>query len=72
MTKPEDLVDDDRLPLVPYVPFRCPFCGASKPFTAGVRQGKRWHKCQRCGRGYRSIECTPQDIPRIFSTPRPQ
>jgi len=69
MTRPEDLADDDRIPLVPFVPFRCYYCGAAKPFTFGVRGGKRWHRCKECGRIYRSLECAAEDIPRIFGTP---
>lgn len=46
--KPGDLGDDDHLPLVPFCPFRCDRCGATKPFTYGgphdsvnVRQARR-------------------------------
>ncbi len=51
----EDL-DDARIPCVPFVPFRCYYCGRHKPFTSNVRGRLRTHRCQHCNRKYRSWE----------------
>jgi len=47
---------DDKWPVVPFVPFRCPQCGRHKPFTYTVRGRIRLHRCQHCGTRYRSLE----------------
>lgn len=47
---------DDYVPIVPFVPFRCPNCSRHKPFTYKVRGRLRYHKCQACGERYRSWE----------------
>jgi predicted RNA-binding Zn-ribbon protein involved in translation (DUF1610 family) len=47
---------DDSLPMVPYVPFRCPSCGRHKPRTENVRGRVRRHTCMACGTRYRSLE----------------
>lgn len=56
--KPPDL-HDDRLPLVPFVPFRCPRCTAAKPVTYGSTGRVRYHRCQNCGTKFRSLELEP-------------
>lgn len=57
--------DDAQTPCVPYVPFSCPFCGRHKPITSGPQGGGRlrYHKCQACGRRYRSWQLTAADVP---------
>lgn len=52
----EDADDDGTLPIVPFVPFRCPTCGRHKPFTYKVRGRLRYHRCQHCNQKYRSFE----------------
>lgn len=59
--KPRDL-NDDRLPVVPFVPFRCPKCRASKPFTYGSTGRMRYHRCQDCGTKFRSLELRPTEM----------
>ena len=51
--------DEDSLPMVPFVPFRCPKCGRHKPRTQHVRGRLRTHICLACGARYRSIELPP-------------
>lgn len=43
---------------VPFVPWRCPSCGDTKPRTYGARGRVRYHEC-RCGTFFRSIELDP-------------
>jgi uncharacterized protein (DUF983 family) len=62
VTRPEDLEDDDRVPVVAFVPFICPNCGQPKPFTRGVRGRTRWHKCKKCGLTYKSREMTAAEV----------
>jgi transcription elongation factor Elf1 len=60
--QPAGELDDDQLPAVPFVPFRCPACNRHKPFTYG-RVGKtRYHQCQSCGQKYRSFEKPATDV----------
>lgn len=54
--------DGDQLPIVPFVPFRCPQCGRHKPFTNTVRGRMRYHRCQHCGTKYRSFELSSDSI----------
>lgn len=53
-------VGDDGVPMVPFVPVRCPGCEADKPRTTGVhrtRAGRvRYHLCKVCGQRFRSLE----------------
>lgn len=58
----DDNLHDSVLPVVPYVPFRCPHCGRHKPFTRGVRGRIRHHVCQACGMKYRSFELTADSV----------
>jgi len=62
IARPEDFNEDDQVPMVPFVPFRCPHCGRHKPFTYGVVGRVRYHKCQACGKKYRSLEVAPGDV----------
>jgi len=55
--------DDDRVPCVPFVPFRCPYCGRHKPRTSDVDGRMRRHRCMHCGRAYRSWELDATAIP---------
>lgn len=67
--------DDDELfdvPCVPFVPFRCPFCGRHKPFTYAVRQRMRYHRCQHCGRRYKSWEVAASSVTQFDPPPDPQ
>jgi hypothetical protein len=48
--------EEDMLPLVPFVPFRCPSCGRHKPRTGRVSGRVRYHQCLACGTRYRSLE----------------
>lgn len=61
--------DDAQTPVVPFVPFRCPFCGRNKPRTSDVHGRLRRHRCQACGRRYRSWEMPPDCIPNWTSPP---
>jgi hypothetical protein len=59
--------DEDYVPAVPYVPFRCPSCGKHKPRTYSVRANAgqrtvRYHRCLSCGVKYRSFELTAQTM----------
>jgi len=60
--------DDDRfLPIVPFLPFRCPRCHSAKPRTYSVRSDTdtpttRHHRCQSCGQRYRSVELKRDDL----------
>lgn len=51
---------EDGVPVVPYVPIRCPRCGERKPTTDGVhdvRDGRtRYHLCKGCDLKFRSVE----------------
>lgn len=60
--KPTDPPDDDRLPIVPFCPFRCPRCRAAKPRTYRVLQRVRYHRCLACGCKFRSLELGPDDL----------
>lgn len=60
--RPTDPPDDDRLPIVPFCPFRCPRCRAAKPRTYKVVQRVRHHRCLHCGCRYRSLELSPEDL----------
>lgn len=60
------------LPVVPYVPARCPQCGTRKPRTTGVKETAegitRYHICRACGQQYHSRELDPRTgkpVPRI-------
>jgi uncharacterized protein (DUF983 family) len=66
--------DDDQhvRPCVPFVPFRCPFCGRHKPFTYAVRGRMRYHRCQNCNRKYRSWECGADSVTTFTPPPDPQ
>lgn len=54
--------DDEDLEGVPFVPFRCPHCGRHKPRTYKVRGKVRYHRCQACGRHYKSYEVPPDFV----------
>ncbi len=57
-----DDFDNDRIPAVPYVPFRCPNCQKMNPRTYGTRGRMRYHKCQSCGVKYRSFEVSRDQV----------
>ena len=64
IARPGELDDsDDRIPCVPFVPFRCYYCGKLKPFTSNVRGRLRMHHCKHCNRKYRSWELGPEAVP---------
>lgn len=54
--------DDQPQPAVPYCPFRCPRCDATKPRTYKVVGRLRYHRCQSCDTRYRSVEVGPGEI----------
>lgn len=60
MTKPRDL--DDRLPIVPFCPWRCPHCGRSQTKTYGQRGRLRYHRCTYCRTKFRSVEIAERDL----------
>ena len=64
IARPGELDDDpnDRRPVVAFVPFMCPSCGAKKPFTGGVRGRTRFHKCRGCGLLYKSREMSIEEV----------
>lgn len=49
-------LDDERVPIVPFVPWACPSCGDTKPRTYSQRGRVRLHLCQACGQKYRSLQ----------------
>lgn len=55
-SRQDDAGAEDTLPVVAFLPFRCPSCGRHKPFTFNVRGRIRSHQCQSCGTKYRSWE----------------
>ena len=68
--------DDDHVPAVPFVPFRCPSCGKHKPRTNAVRSRPghrtvRYHRCLACGQKYRSFELRADEMGG-WTTPKPQ
>lgn len=57
--------------IVPYVPWRCPKCGARHPRTTGQHVRIRYHRCQSCGLPFRSLEIDPDrlgDLPELRET----
>jgi transcription elongation factor Elf1 len=68
MTRPQDLDGKDHLPIVPFVPFQCPRCGRTKPFTYGRKQRVRYHRCQHCGSEFRSLEIKRSEMRDFDST----
>jgi len=56
MTGSTSTEEPAHLPVVAFLPFRCPSCGRHKPFTFNVRGRIRSHQCQSCGTQYRSWE----------------
>jgi hypothetical protein len=62
---------DDRVPIVPYVAFRCPTCGRHKPTTYKVRGRLRYHRCRSCGQRYRSFEVGPDSVGSWTAPPVP-
>jgi tRNA(Ile2) C34 agmatinyltransferase TiaS len=68
MTRPDEL--NDQLPVVPFCPFRCPRCTASKPFTYGQKGRIRYHRCQECGTRFRSLELRRDQLQTFDPPPR--
>jgi hypothetical protein len=54
--------DEDRRPITPYVPVRCPRCGRTKRKTYGVQGRVRWHRCADCGINFKSLEYPPSQV----------
>jgi hypothetical protein len=52
--------ENEALACVPFVPWRCPVCGSTKPRTYGQRGRVRFHEC--CGGRFRSVELTPEQL----------
>jgi len=61
-------LQDDRVSMVPFVPWRCPRCGDGKPRTYSQHGRVRLHQCQACGTKYRSLEL---QHPREWTEPAP-
>ena len=53
-----------EIPVVLYLPVRCPNCKAGKPRTTGgyTAKKRRYHVCQRCDLEYLSQEITEEDL----------
>lgn len=64
MSYHDDTDEDDRFtPVVPFVPFLCPYCGGCKPYTYRVEpSGLRYHRCKGCGRRYKSWQVGPEKV----------
>lgn len=58
--------EDDDYPTVPRVPPRCPQCNANRSRVTGEsRDGLvRYHRCQACGKKFKSVEVDPPEIDR--------
>jgi uncharacterized Zn finger protein len=39
-----------------YRPVRCPKCGGANTRVTKTAKPKRWHRCEDCGAGFRSVE----------------
>lgn len=53
---------DGRRPVVPYVPWRCPSCGSTKPRTYSQSGRTRYHRCQACGIEFLSREIASEAL----------
>ncbi len=53
--------ENEAVPCVPFVPWRCPSCRDDKPRTYGRRGRVCYHQC-KCGTVYRSIEIDPETL----------
>ena len=55
---------EDDVPIVLYLPPRCPTCRSREKLTTGgyPQKRKRYHVCKRCGCYYHSIEITEEDL----------
>lgn len=63
--RPNPYADPEQgVPVVPFLPVRCPRCGAGKPITDGVYKARqrRYHTCQECDLKYRSVEISLDDL----------
>jgi len=50
----------DKIPVVRYMPTRCPSCGSEKTRIYSSRDRPvRYHKCNDCGQNFKSIEANP-------------
>lgn len=56
---PLELPAHDGLPVVPFVPVRCPRCRLAKPVTTGRYELRRYHLCRGCGQKFLSQEIDP-------------
>jgi transcription elongation factor Elf1 len=61
-SRQHDDEDEGRVPVVAFVPFRCPRCARHKPTTYKVRGRLRYHRCRACGQRYRSFEVGPDSV----------
>jgi transposase-like protein len=62
--------EDEAMQGVPFVPVCCPYCDDYKPFTYAVRKRIRYHRCQSCGRKYKSVQLTAASVTGFSSHPR--
>lgn len=55
--------DAEDLPVVPFIPVRCPNCGGLRKRTSTYpAKGRRYHVCKDCGQRFRSEETTPDGL----------
>lgn len=54
-------LDDARIPVVPFVRFRCPRCKAPNPRTYGMKALVRYHRCRSCSAVFKSVELAPAE-----------
>jgi len=54
--------DEERRPIVPFVPYRCPACRKHRVKTYGQAGRVRYHVCLSCGERYHSLEIEPDQM----------
>lgn len=57
----------DELPCVPFLPWRCPACNGGRTFTYGKRGRIRYHRCQHCGKRFRSLQLEQDQLEQYSS-----
>lgn len=64
MNDDDDDDDPDLYPTVARVPPRCPRCHVDRSrMTGQSRDGVfKYHRCQACGRKFRSVEVDPPEV----------
>ena len=68
----DDDLHESVLPVVPFVPYRCPACKRHRVKTSNTRGRIRQHLCLACGMKYRSLELDPAEaVDWGFAVPPP-